>query len=268
MISISPNLNIMIKAAEKASKSVIRDFGEVEKLQVSKKGPYDFVTKTDKNVEKILIEELSKIKKNYSFLSEEVGAIDNKDKENIWIIDPIDGTTNFMHGNPNFAISIAAEVDNKLEAGIVYCPIFDELFFAERGKGAFLNDRRLRVAKRNKLSESVVVTGIPHIGRGNKEQFIEEIDQIISEVAGIRRSGSAALDLAWVAAGRYDAYWEYGLSLWDIAAGIIIIREAGGVVTGLDGSEDDLYTGNVIAGNDNIHESLLKKIKNIYLQDS
>ena len=149
-----------------------------------------------------------------------------------------------------------------------YSPVYDELFFAERGKGAFFNDRRLRVAQRKKLSESIVVTGIPHLGRGNKDQFIKEMEEIIPEVSGIRRSGSAALDLAWVAAGRYDAYWETGLSLWDIAAGIIIIREAGGVVTGIDGSEKDLYNGNVIAGNDKIHENLLKKIKNIYLQDN
>ncbi len=261
-------LNVMINAAKKASIKIRRDFNELENLQVSTKGPGDFVTSADIRTQKIIIDELTKAKPDWSFLAEEKTNQKTDEYKNRFIIDPIDGTTNFMHGNPNFAISIAAEVDNKLEAGIVYCPIFDELFFAERGKGAFLNDRRLRVAKRNKLSDSVVVTGIPHIGRGNKEQFIEEIDQIISEVAGIRRSGSAALDLAWVAAGRYDAYWEYGLSLWAIAAGIIIIREAGGVVTGLDGSEDDLYTGNVIAGNDNIHESLLKKIKNIYLQDS
>ena len=230
------------------------------------KGPGDFVTASDKRVEEILIDELQKARPTYSILSEEIGLIKN-DEEFKWIIDPIDGTTNFLHGNPNFAISIAAEIDNRLEPGKIYSPITDELFFADRGKGAYLNDRRLRVAKRNKLSESVIVTGIPHIGRGDQSKFIKEIEELMPKVAGIRRSGSAALDLAWVAAGRYDGFWETGLSIWDIAAGIIIIRESGGVVTGIDGSEEDLYNGNLVAGNEIIHNSLIEKIKNIYLQD-
>ena len=260
-------LNVMINAAKKASVKIRRDFNELENLQVSVKGPGDFVTSADIRTQKIIIDELTKAKPDWSFFAEEKQNNNNNNSKNRFIIDPIDGTTNFLHGNPNFAISIAAEVENKLEAGIIYSPIYDELFFAERGKGAFFNDRRLRVAQRKKLSDSIVVTGIPHLGRGNKDQFIKEMEEIIPEVSGIRRSGSAALDLAWVAAGRYDAYWETGLSLWDIAAGIIIIREAGGVVTGIDGSEKDLYNGNVITGNDKIHENLLKKIKNIYLQD-
>ena len=261
-------LNVMVNAAKKASVKIRRDFNELENLQVSVKGPGDFVTSADIRTQKIIIDELTKAKPDWSFFAEEKQKSINNNSKNRFIIDPIDGTTNFLHGNPNFAISIAAEVENKLEAGIIYSPVYDELFFAERGKGAFFNDRRLRVAQRKKLSESIVVTGIPHLGRGNKDQFIKEMEEIIPEVSGIRRSGSAALDLAWVAAGRYDAYWETGLSLWDIAAGIIIIREAGGVVTGIDGSEKDLYNGNVIAGNDKIHENLLKKIKNIYLQDN
>ena len=260
-------LNVMIKAAKKASIKIRRDFNELENLQVSLKGPGDFVTSADIRTQKIIIEELIKAKPDWNFLAEEKSDQTSQQSKNRFIIDPIDGTTNFLHGNPNFAISIAAEIEGRLEAGIVYCPIYDELFFAERGKGAYLNDRRLRIAKRKRLSEALVVTGIPHLGRGNTEQFINEIKQIMPEVSGIRRSGSAALDIAWVAAGRYDAYWEKGLSLWDIAAGIVIIREAGGVITGFDGNESDLFNGNVIAGNDNIHEALLKKIKNIYLQD-
>ena len=260
-------LNVMIKAAKKASIKIRRDFNELENLQVSLKGPGDFVTSADIRTQKIIIEELIKAKPDWNFLAEEKSDQTSQQSKNRFIIDPIDGTTNFLHGNPNFAISIAAEIEGRLEAGIVYCPIYDELFFAERGKGAYLNDRRLRIAKRKRLSEALVVTGIPHLGRGDTEQFINEIKQIMPEVSGIRRSGSAALDIAWVAAGRYDAYWEKGLSLWDIAAGIVIIREAGGVITGFDGDESDLFNGNVIAGNDNIHEALLKKIKNIYLQD-
>ena len=260
MTTISPRLNLMIKACEKASKVLIRDFGEIENLQVSKKGPRDFVTNCDKKVENIIIDELSRYKKNYSFISEEVGSIINKDKNHLWIIDPIDGTTNFMHGNPNFAISIAAEIDDQLEAAIIYSPITDEMFTAERGKGSFLNDKRIRIATRKKLSESILITGIPHLGRGNKELFIKEMDIIIPEVAGIRRSGSAALDLAWIAAGRYDIFWERGLSIWDIAAGILLVREAGGFVKGIDGSDKDLWNGNIISGNDDIILTFSEKL--------
>ncbi len=260
-------LNVMINAAQKASRKLRRDFNELENLQVSIKGPADFVTSADIRTQKIIIDELIKAKPDWSFVAEEDNNIISKSTNNRFIIDPIDGTTNFLHGNPNFAISIAAEIDNRLEAGIIYSPITDELFLADRGKGAYLNDRRLRVAKRNKLSESVIVTGIPHIGRGDQSKFIKEIEELMPKVAGIRRSGSAALDLAWVAAGRYDGFWETGLSIWDIAAGIIIIRESGGIVTGIDGSEEDLYNGNLVAGNEIIHNSLIEKIKNIYLQD-
>ena len=260
-------LNVMINAAQKASRKLRRDFNELENLQVSTTGPADFVTSADIRTQKIIIDELIKAKPDWSFDAEEDNNSISKSTNNKFIIDPIDGTTNFLHGNPNFAISIAAEIDNRLEAGIIYSPITDELFFADRGKGAYLNDRRLRVAKRNKLSESVIVTGIPHIGRGDQSKFIKEIEELMPKVAGIRRSGSAALDLAWVAAGRYDGFWETGLSIWDIAAGIIIIRESGGIVTGIDGSEEDLYNGNLVAGNEIIHNSLIEKIKNIYLQD-
>ncbi len=215
MISISANLNIMIKAAEKASKSIIRDFGEIEKLQVSKKGPHDFVTKTDKQVEKILIEELSKTKKNYSFLTEETGVIKNKDKENTWIIDPIDGTTNFLHGIPHFAISIALMSKEKLLSGLIFDPIKDEMFFAEKDKGAFLNNQRLRVSNKNSLDDCL---------------FSSNNEGVKFSNLNMRCSGSAALDLAYVASGRLDGYFQNKINIWDVAAGALMINEAGGIV--------------------------------------
>ncbi|MDC1045849.1 inositol monophosphatase family protein [Candidatus Pelagibacter sp.] len=215
MISISPNLNIMIKAAEKASKSVIRDFGEVEKLQVSKKGPYDFVTKTDKHVEKILIEELSKIKKNYSFITEETGIIKNNDKENIWIIDPIDGTTNFLHGIPHFAICIALQSKKEIVSGLIFDPIKDEMFFAEKDKGAFLNNQRLRVSKKNSIDDCL---------------FSSNHEGVKFSDLNMRYSGCAALDLAYVASGRLDGFFHNNINLWDVAAGDILVKEAGGIV--------------------------------------
>jgi len=215
MISISANLNIMIKAAEKASKSIIRDFGEIEKLQVSKKGPRDFVTKTDKHVEKILIEELSKIKKNYSFLTEETGFIKNKDKENIWIIDPIDGTTNFLHGIPHFAISIAFKSKDELLSGLIFDPIKDEMFFAEKDKGAFLNNQRLRVSNKNLTNDCL---------------FSSNNEGVKFSNLNMRCSGSAALDLAYVASGRLDGYFQNKINIWDVAAGVLMINEAGGLV--------------------------------------
>ena len=215
MISISANLNIMIKAAEKASKSIIRDFGEVEKLQVSKKGPYDFVTKTDKHVEKILIEELSKIKKNYSFITEETGIIKNKDKENIWIIDPIDGTTNFLHGIPHFAICIALQFKEEIVSGLIFDPIKDEMFFAEKDKGAFLNNQRLRVSKKNSIDDCL---------------FSSNHEGVKFSNLNMRYSGCAALDLAYVASGRLDGFFHNKINLWDVAAGEILVKEAGGIV--------------------------------------
>ena len=256
----SPLLNIMQKAAKKASRGLRRDFNELENLQVKTKGPANFVTASDIRTQKIIYEELSYAKPDWSFIMEESKPIENQNTKARFIIDPIDGTTNFMHGNPNFAISIAAEIDNRLEAAIIYSPITDEMFTAERGKGSFLNDKRIRVATRKKLSESILITGIPHLGRGNKELFIKEMDKIIPEVAGIRRSGSAALDLAWIAAGRYDIFWERGLSVWDIAAGILLVREAGGFSKGIDGSDQDLWNGNIISGNDDIILALSEKL--------
>ena len=245
MISISSNLNIMIKAVEKASKPIIRDFGEVEKLQVSKKGPYDFVTKTDKNVEKILIEELSKTKKNYSFITEEAGKIKNKDKENIWIIDPIDGTTNFLHGIPHFSICIAHQYKGKILSGLIFDPIKDEMFFAEKDKGAFLNNKRLRVSKRNSLDDCLFSS--------NKEgvKFCD---------LNMRYSGCAALDLAYVAAGRLDGFFHNKINLWDVAAGEILVKEAGGLVN--DIHEFDMNKIDIKASSDAIYAEMLKKLEN------
>ncbi len=218
MISISSNLNLMIKAAEKASKSIIRDFGEIEKLQVSKKGPRDFVTKTDKQVEKILIDELSKSKKNYSFLSEEVGEIKNQDKENIWIIDPIDGTTNFLHGIPHFSICIALQSNKEIVSGLIFDPIKDEMFFAEKNKGAFLNNQRLRVSSKHIVDECL---------------FSSNHEGVKYSDLNMRYSGCAALDLAYVAAGRLDGFFHNQINLWDVAAGVLMVKEAGGVVNDL-----------------------------------
>ena len=256
----SPLINIMQKAAKKASRGLRRDFNELENLQVKTKGPANFVTASDIRSQKIIYDELSYAKPDWSFVMEESKPIENKNTKARFIVDPIDGTTNFMHGNPNFAISIAAEINDRLEAAIIYSPITDEMFTAERGKGSFLNDKRIRVATRKKLSESILITGIPHLGRGNKELFLKEMDMIIPEVAGIRRSGSAALDLAWIAAGRYDIFWERGLSIWDIAAGVLLVREAGGFAKGIDGSDKDLWNGNIISGNDDIILSLSEKL--------
>ena len=256
----SPLINIMQKAAKKASRGLRRDFNELENLQVKTKGPANFVTASDIRTQKIIYDELSYAKPDWSFVMEESKPIENKNTKARFIVDPIDGTTNFMHGNPNFAISIAAEINDRLEAAIVYSPITDEMFIAERGKGSFLNDKRIRVATRKNLSESILITGIPHLGRGNKELFIKEMDTIIPEVAGIRRSGSAALDLAWIAAGRYDIFWERGLSIWDIAAGVLLVREAGGFAKGIDGSDQDLWNGNIISGNDDIIIALSEKL--------
>ena len=245
MISISSNLNIMIKAAEKASKSIIRDFGEVEKLQVSKKGPHDFVTRTDKHVEKILIEELSKSKKNYSFLTEESGIIKNKDKENTWIIDPIDGTTNFLHGIPHFAISIALKSKDELLSGLIFDPIKDEMFFAEKDKGAFLNNQRLRVSKKNSLEDCL-------FSSNNEGVKISNLN--------LRCTGSAALDLAYVASGRLDGCFQNKINLWDVAAGTLMIKEAGGIVN--DIREFDINNINIIASSATINDKMLKNLDN------
>ena len=245
MISISANLNIMIKAAEKASKSIIRDFGEIEKLQVSKKGPRDFVTKTDKYVEKILIEELSKTKKNYSFLTEETGIIKNKDKENTWIIDPIDGTTNFLHGIPHFAISIALKSKDELLSGLIFDPIKDEMFFAEKEKGAYLNNQRLRVSSKSSLEECLFSSNNEGVKFCN---------------LNMRCSGSAALDLAYVASGRLDGYFQNKINLWDVAAGVLLVKEAGGIVNNYN--KFDVNKIDIKASSTAINDKMMEKLKN------
>ena len=245
MISISSNLNLMIKAAEKASKSIIRDFGEIEKLQVLKKGPKDFVTKTDKNVEKILIEELSKSKKNYSFLSEEIGKINNKDKKNIWIIDPIDGTVNFLHGIPHFAISIALQSDGQIVSGLIFDPIKDEMYYSEKNKGAYLNNQRLRVSKKSSLDECL---------------FSSNHEGVKFSNLNIRHSGCAALDLAYVASGRLDGYFHNKINLWDIAAGVLMVEEAGGIVNDL--KKFNTNNIDIRASSGAINDKMLEKLKN------
>ena len=245
MISISANLNIMIKAVEKASKSIIRDFGEVEKLQVLKKGPHDFVTKTDRYVEKILIEELSKTKNNYSFLTEETGIIKNKDNDNTWIIDPIDGTTNFLHGIPHFAISIALKSKDELLSGLIFDPIKDEMFFAEKDKGAFLNNQRLRVSSKNSLEECL---------------FSSNNEGVKFSNLNMRCSGSAALDLAYVASGRLDGYFQKKINLWDVAAGALMVKEAGGIIN--DINKYDINNIDIKASSTAINDKMLKNLDN------
>ncbi len=235
----------MIKAAEKASKSIIRDFGEVEKLQVSKKGPYDFVTKTDKQVEKVLIEELSKIKKNYSFLSEEIGTIKNKDKENVWIIDPIDGTTNFLHGIPHFAICIALQSKGEIVSGLIFDPIKDEMYYSEKNKGAFLNNQRLRVSKKSSLDDCL---------------FSSNHEGVKFSDFNMRYSGCAALDLAYVASGRLDGFFHNKINLWDVAAGALMVEEAGGVVNDLNKFNNNNI--NIRASSGVISDKMLEKLKN------
>ena len=246
MNSISPNLNIMIKASQKASKNLIRDFGELEKLQVSVKGPSDFVSNADTKTEKIIIEELSKAKKNYSIISEEDGSKINQDTDNVWIIDPIDGTTNFLHGVPHFAISIALKTNNEIVSGLIYDPIKDEMFYAEKNSGAFFNNHRIRVSNKKEINSCLFATGGKDDGK--------KID------LNSRKSGSAALDMAYVASGRYDGYFQKNLNLWDIAAGIILVKEAGGIVNEIDISQNKNIK--VTAASSTINEKMLEKLTN------
>ena len=245
MNSISANLNIMIKAAEKASKILIRDFGELENLQVSSKGPTDFVTNSDKKVEKIIIEELKKTRKNFSIIGEEIGELKNSDKENFWIIDPIDGTTNFLHGIPHFAISIALRKKEEIISGLIFDPIKNEMFYAEKNNGAFFNNQRIRVSKKKKIEECLFATG------GKNE---------INNTLNNRRSGSAALDMAYVGAGRYDGYFQKDLNIWDIAAGIIIVKEAGGKINDINCST--IKDHQVLAASNAVYEKMIENLNN------
>jgi len=250
-------MNVMIGAARKAGRGLARDFGEVEQLQVSVKGPGNFVTAADHRSEETIFRELSRARPGYGFLMEERGQVAGPDKTHRWIVDPLDGTTNFLHGIPLFCVAIALERDGETVCGLVYNPVLDELYTAERGQGAFVNNRRLRVAARKSLADSVVSVGIPHRGRGDHGRFLEESRALMGQVAGLRRTGSAALDLAWVASGRFDGYTEHGLRPWDIAAGTILVREAGGFVTDAEGGQRMYETGSVVAGNHAVQKALL-----------
>ena len=254
-------LNVMVQAAMKAGRSLARDFGEVQNLQVSLKGPGDFVSQADHRAEAIVHAELSKARPDYAFLMEERGEIAGADGQHRFLVDPLDGTTNFLHGIPIFAVSIGLERQGQLIAGVIYNPAMDELYTAERGGGAFLNDRRMRVAARRKLSDCVIGTGIPHLGRGEHGRSLIELRHVMAEAAGIRRLGAASLDLAYVAAGRLDGFWERSLSPWDMAAGILMIREAGGFVTDADGGQAMFDTGTIVGGNETIQGLLVKMLK-------
>jgi len=251
----------MIAAARKTARALKRDFGELEKLQVSLKGPGNFVSAADRRAEETLLAELLKARPGYSFLGEEGGRREGADKSHTWIVDPLDGTTNFLHGIPQFAISIALEREHTIVAGLIYNPANDEMFIAERGRGAFLNEQRIRAAGRKRLADAVIACGLPHIGRGDIALARRETGAMQEHVAGLRRFGAAALDLAWVAAGRLDGYWEHDIQPWDMAAGLILVREAGGFVSDCDGGDDMFAKGDIVAGNETIQKEILRVLK-------
>ncbi|MEZ5919750.1 MAG: inositol monophosphatase family protein [Parvularculaceae bacterium] len=247
-------MTVMINAARKAARNLARDFGELDGLQTAKKGAADFVSAADLKAEQTLYEELSKGRPKYGFLMEERGEIEGADNSNRFVVDPLDGTTNFLHGLPQFAISICLERDRQPYAGVIFNPATHELFWAEKGEGAWLNDRRIRVSSRKALDEALFATGLPFKGRPGREQSLKEADRVLAETAGIRRFGSAALDLAFVAAGRFDAYWERGLNPWDVGAGIVLVREAGGAVSEIEGGSKPMHAGSIIAANTEIFD--------------
>lgn len=251
----------MTDAVRKAARGLTRDFGELAELQVSKKGPADYVSAADTKAEQVLFEALTAARPGYSFLGEERGLIEGTDKTHTWIADPLDGTTNFLQAIPHFAITVALQRDGLIVAGVTYNPATNELYWAERGKGCFLNDKRLRVAARKSLSESVLATGIPFMGRPGHARFLTELHQLAPRVSGVRRFGSAALDLAYVAAGRFDGYWERGLGAWDMAAGTLLVTEAGGVVSDADGLDNPLASGTICVGNSDLHPLILDRLK-------
>lgn len=261
MAARSALINVMVSAAYKASKKLRRDFAEVEQLQVSKKGPADFVSNADRRTEEILIEELQYARPDFGFITEEHGEIEGKNPHQTWVIDPIDGTTNFLHGLPHFAISIALIHDKQIEAGIVYDPIKEELFWAEKGKGAWMNDNRIRVSARRQLPECLMATGLPFMGKGDSDLTLSELKHMMPNCSGVRRWGAASLDLAYVAAGRYDGFWEHHLQPWDIAAGIILVREAGGYVSTTDGANNMLQTGSILATNGEVQRAAEKLLR-------
>ena len=250
-------INVMVAAAKKAGRGLIRDFGEVEQLQVSKKGPGDFVTQADLKAERTLRDELTRVRPGYGLLMEEAGETPGADTSNRWIVDPLDGTSNFLHGIPHFAVSLALERDRQIFAGVVFNPITDELYWAEKGVGAYLNDRRLRVSGRTEIGDAMVMTGIPHATPERAERYLPLLRRVMQNVAGVRRFGAAALDLAWVASGRADAFWELQLSPWDIAAGLLLVREAGGDVSDVTGGAGMMDSGDILASNGALHRPLL-----------
>jgi myo-inositol-1(or 4)-monophosphatase len=254
-------LKVMIDAARKAGRKLARDFGEVSELQVSKKGPADFVSAADLKAEQTVFEELARVRPGYSFLGEERGLVEGTDKTHTWIVDPLDGTTNFLHAIPHFAVNIALERDGVIVAGVTHNPITNDTFWTEKGKGCFNNDKRLRVAARKHLDESLLATGVPFLGKPGHGQFLKELHQMSARVSGIRRFGSAALDLAWVAAGRYDGYWERDLKPWDIAAGALMILESGGTISSASGERFDVREGTVCAANLEIHPQMIERLK-------
>ena len=251
----------MIDAVRKAARGLTRDFGEVAELQVSKKGAGDYVSAADLKAEQVLFEELMRVRPGYGFIGEERGLIEGSDKTHTWIVDPLDGTTNFLHAIPHFAVTAALERDGVIVAGVTYNPISNEMFWAEKGKGAYLNDKRLRVAARRNLDETVLATGIPFIGKPGHAVFLKELHQVSQKVSGVRRFGSAALDLAYVAAGRFDGYWERGLQNWDMAAGTLLVTEAGGKATDADGDIAPLHSGTVLASSHELHPLILETLK-------
>ncbi len=263
MATRSATINVMARAASKAARGLIRDFGEVEQLQVSLKGPADFVSAADLKAERVLREELGRARPGFGFLLEETGVVAGDDPHHRWIVDPLDGTTNFLHGLPHFAISIALERADEIVAGVVYDPIKDELFWAERGVGAYLNDRRLRVSSRRRLDEALLATGIPFRGHGDRRSYLAQLDAAMEATAGVRRFGAASLDLAYVAAGRYDGFWESHLSPWDIAAGVLLVREAGGYVSEIGGGAEMMTSGSMLAANDRLHEAIGRLLRGV-----
>ncbi len=265
MATRSATINVMIRAADRAARGLKRDFGEVENLQVSRKGPADFVGTADLKAERVLREELRKARPDYGFLMEESGARAGAEGcTRRWIVDPLDGTSNFLHGLPHFAISIALEDAGEVIAALVHDPIKNDLFYAEKGIGAYLNHRRMRVSSRRRLDDALIATGIPFKGRGGEEErqrFQAELDKVMTETAGVRRWGTASLDLAYVAAGRYEGFWERGLEIWDIAAGILLVREAGGLVSTIEGKHLQLEGPSILAANDQLHRDLFKLLR-------
>ena len=253
----SPLMTVMTDAVMKAARSLKRDFGEVENLQVSRKGPGDFVSAADRKAEGILRDALQKARPGYGLVMEEAGIVEGADKTHRWHVDPLDGTTNFLHGVPHFCISVGLEREGQPVAGVIYDPIKDEMFIAERGKGAYLNNRRLRVSARRALADALVVCGLPHLGRPNQPQTIREISVVMGACGGLRGLGAAALDLAYVAAGRADAFWERNLKSWDLTAGLVLVREAGGFVSDADGGPDPMATNSIACGNEILHRELI-----------